>query len=103
MSWWHSPQAAESMKKFDGMIPPTLVAAEEGKKGDFGPPPSSVMEVGTIRGLRMWSSGFGLALRYSLVATGKRTSSTTAAAKAWRNRSQPPPWAPRRQIQAPTA
>ena len=51
------------MKKFDGMMPPTLVPAAEGKNGDFGPPPSSFIEVGTTSGLRMRLSGLGLALR----------------------------------------
>ena len=51
------------MKKFDGMMPPTLVFADDGKNGDFGPPPSSSMEVGTTSGLRMRSLGLGLALR----------------------------------------
>ena len=42
------------MKKSDGIVPPTLVLAEEGQKGDFGPPPSSCMEVGTFKvGLRI--------------------------------------------------
>jgi hypothetical protein len=34
------------MKKLEGMMPPTFVLADEGKKGDFGPPPSPSMEIG---------------------------------------------------------
>ena len=49
------------MKKFDGMMPPTFVLADEGKNGDFGPPPSSSMTVGTTNWLTMWSDGLGLA------------------------------------------
>ena len=47
------------MKKFDGMTPPTFVFADEGKKGDEGPPPSSRIDVGTIIGLRIRSDVFG--------------------------------------------
>ena len=38
------------MKKFDGMMPLTLVFADDGQKGDFGPAPSSSIEMGTMRG-----------------------------------------------------
>ena len=37
------------MKKLEGMVPPTLVFEADGQKGDFGPPPSSSIEVGMIR------------------------------------------------------
>src|ERR1700710_3323732 len=94
MSLWHSPQALESMKKFDGMMPPTLVFADDGKKGDFGPPPSPSMEVGTISGLTMRSLGFGFALRQSAMAPGSATSSTAATANACRQRVQPMPALP---------
>src|SRR3954454_7428951 len=91
MSLWHSPHAFESMKKFDGMMPPTLVFADEGKNGDFGPPPSPCIEVGTTSGLTMRSLGLGFALRQSIAAAGRATSSTAATANAWRNRAQPVP------------
>jgi len=55
----HSPQTSESMKKFDGMIPPTLVLAEEGKNLELGPPPSSCIVAGTWRGLRIRSDDCG--------------------------------------------
>ena len=38
------------MKKFDGMMPPVLVCADDGQNGDFGPPPSSSMEAGATSG-----------------------------------------------------
>ena len=56
------PHVSESMKKFDGMMPPTLVFADEGKNGELGPPPSSFMDAGVTDGLTMRSFGFGLAL-----------------------------------------
>ena len=55
-------QVSESMKKFDGMMPPTLVFADEGKNGEPGPPPSPSMDAGADDGLTMRSFGFGLAL-----------------------------------------
>ena len=45
------------MKKSEGMVPPTLVRADDGQKGDFGPSPSSFMEAGTTCGFRMRSGG----------------------------------------------
>jgi hypothetical protein len=54
----------ESMKKFDGIVPPTLVAADDGQNGDFGPPPSSSIDTGTTFGLLMRSCGLGNAFRY---------------------------------------
>ena len=53
MSLWHSPQISESMKKLEGMMPPVLVLADDGQNGDWGPPPSSSMEVGVTTGFRM--------------------------------------------------
>jgi hypothetical protein len=47
------------MKKFEGIMPPTLVLADDGKNGDCGPPPSWFMDAGTIKGFRIRSSGFG--------------------------------------------
>ena len=43
------------MKKLAGMMPPTLVWAEEGKNGLFGPPPSPSMVAGTSTGFRIRS------------------------------------------------
>ena len=40
------------MKKFDGMIPFTLVLAEDGKNGDFGPAPLTAVEAKT--GAVLW-------------------------------------------------
>src|SRR6059036_1738832 len=39
------------MKKLAGMIPPTLVRADEGKNGVCEPPPSSSIRAGTRLGL----------------------------------------------------
>src|SRR3954452_23473796 len=103
MSLWHSPHAFESMKKFDGMMPPTLVFADDGKNGDFGPPPSPCIEVGTMSGLTMRSLVLGFALRQRAVTPGRATSSTAAAANACRNLTHPAPAARRRQSQTPRA
>src|SRR6185369_8409952 len=84
MSLWHSPQVAESMKKLDGMMPPTLVFADDGKNGDFGPPPSSCIEAGTISGLWMRSLGFGWLRRQSAAPAGSSTRSAMAAVSACR-------------------
>src|SRR5271169_5450159 len=46
MSLWHLPQVALVMKKFEGMVCPTSVSPEEGKKGLFGPAPSPSIERG---------------------------------------------------------
>src|SRR5438270_5235205 len=82
MSLWHSPQAAESMKKLEGMMPPTVVFADEGKNGDFGPPPSSSVDAGTTRGFWMRATG----LRNSEAEAGKSTRTAIAARKAGRKR-----------------
>src|SRR6266568_520336 len=79
MSLWHSPQRAESMKKFDGMMPPTFVFAEDGKNGDFGPPPSPSIVTGAVSGLTIRSAGDRCVFAYPIAATG-RTSAKTAAA-----------------------
>src|SRR5438445_256099 len=52
------------MKKLEGMMPPTVVLAEEGKNGDCGPPPSSVIARGALSGFRMRSSDEGKLFRY---------------------------------------
>ena len=41
------------MKKFDGMMPPTLVLEDEGKNGDASPPPSPSIDSGGDAGLTM--------------------------------------------------
>ncbi len=62
MSLWHSPHVFESMKKFAGMIPPTLVFADDGKNGELGPPPSPCIDSGGTDGFTIRSSGFGWVL-----------------------------------------
>src|SRR5665811_2386771 len=37
MSLWQAPQASESMKKFDGMMAPVLVCADDGAHSPFAP------------------------------------------------------------------
>src|SRR4051794_37594280 len=79
MSLWHSPQVAESMKKFDGIIPPTLVFAEDGKNGDCGPPPSPCMVSGGFTGLTMRCVAGGYFFWYSIAASGNTSANTAAA------------------------
>ena len=50
MSVWHRPQLSLVMKKLAGMIPRTLVSADDGKKGLEGPRPSSFIDAGTTVG-----------------------------------------------------
>src|SRR6187397_2255673 len=85
MSLWHSPQRAESMKKFDGMMPPTFVFADEGKNGDPGPPPSFSMDSGTSSGLRMRSIERGLVLRKAPTPSGKMGTRHVATAATQAN------------------
>jgi hypothetical protein len=53
MSLWHAAHVWLVMKKVDGMVRPTLVFADEGKKGLFGPAPSPSMLIGGVIGLTM--------------------------------------------------
>ena len=41
---------SESMKKFDGMMAPVLVCADDGAKGECAPAPSWSMETGATSG-----------------------------------------------------
>src|SRR5512144_64600 len=50
MSLWQRAHVSLVMKKFDGMIPPTFVFADEGKNGLRAPAPSSSMREGTSSG-----------------------------------------------------
>ena len=49
------------MKKFDGMMPPTFVFADDGKNGDSGPPPSPCIVSGGLVGLTILLFAGGLA------------------------------------------
>src|SRR5437016_915274 len=80
MSLWHSPQVAESMKKFDGMMPPTFVFADEGKNGERGPPPSSAIDTGAVAGLAMRVQRAGFVRAYNVTANGSASASADAAA-----------------------
>src|SRR5438034_1099188 len=57
MSLWQRPQDSESMKKFEGMIAPVSVVADEGKNGEPAPCASSSMVTGATMGLRIPSAG----------------------------------------------
>src|SRR5260370_176721 len=77
MSFGNRPHSWLVMKKLDGITPPTLVSAEEGKKGLPGPPPSACMLRGGISGFMIL---FRECARYRLRAvdaTGK-TNTTKA-------------------------
>src|SRR6516165_4450539 len=67
------------MKKFDGMIPPTFVFADEGKNGDFGPPPSLFMLTGALAGLTILASDGGCALASANTPTGRISANAAAA------------------------
>src|SRR5512140_276618 len=86
MSLWHSPHRAESMKKFDGMIPPTFVFADEGKNGDAGPPPSPSIVTGALSGLTMRAAGEGCDFAYPSAASGRTSANADAAWKPRPNR-----------------
>src|SRR5262245_15041660 len=75
MSLWHSPQVSESMKKLAGMMPPTLVFADDGKKGELGPPPSPAIDTGAVAGLAMRAQRTGCVRAYSATANGSRSAS----------------------------
>src|SRR5215831_19730905 len=89
MSLWHSPHAAESMKKFAGMMPPTFVCAEDGKNGECGPPPSADIESGAVDGFTMRAPGDGCALEYSVTPIGNTTSHAAATPNAHDQRRAP--------------
>src|ERR1700738_4808369 len=74
------------MKKLEGIMPPVLVLADDGKNGDFGPPPSSLGDVGTRCGLRMRSFGAGKTRRAREAPTGSITRIITTIANGLRNR-----------------
>src|SRR4051812_49085832 len=79
------------MKKFEGMIPPTSVFADEGKNGDSGPPPSSFIDIGAVAGLAIRDHRAGYAWAYSFAVTGRTTASVAAATPAnAHDRDEPP-------------
>src|SRR6202023_3931743 len=94
MSRWHSPQVSDWVKKSAGMMPPTLVLAEDGKNGDFGPPPSSLIDAGTIVGLWMRIAGSGCARRQAVIAIGTTSSAAATATLARSSRRHTPPAPP---------
>src|SRR6476619_4529634 len=85
MSLWHSPHVADSVKKSDGIVPPTLVCADDGKNGFDGPPPSCSIEIGAVAGLTIRSAGDGCVRAYHAVAAGNARANANAALKAGAN------------------
>ena len=81
------------MKKFDGITPLRLVLADDGKKGPFGPAPSSNIEVGTTAGFWMRYDARRTApwrLTYTIdptIATSVTTTATRMIVAAGRARS----------------
>src|ERR1051326_2442542 len=67
------------MKKLDGMMPPTLVLADEGKNGDFGPPPSPFIVTGALSGFTIRASAEGCAFAYANTPTGRISANAAAA------------------------
>ena len=70
------------MKNFDGIVPPTFVRADEGKKGLDGPPPSSFMVSGVVSGLTMVWLARHRACAIGLTMAGTATASTSNDAPA---------------------
>src|ERR1700732_879027 len=91
MSLWHSPQVSDWVKKSAGMMPPTLVLADDGKNGDFGPPPSSFIDTGTAVGLWMRIAVSGGARRQPVIAADTTSSPAAAATLARSSRRHAPP------------
>src|ERR1051326_4315439 len=79
MSLWQGPPASESMKKFEGMMRPVSVCADDGANGECSPAPSSFIESGGDAGLAIVRFGSGRSLVYIALAAGNRMSSATAA------------------------
>src|SRR5436305_12882234 len=99
MSLWHSPQVSESMKKFDGMMPPTFVFAADGKKGDDGPPPSPAIDSGAVDGFAIRVDGAGWVRAYSATPNGSASATIDApAAVPAHARARPPERSARRPI-----
>src|SRR5215467_5155184 len=73
------------MKKLDGMMPPTLVFADEGKNGDLGPPPSSSIDTGVLRGLTIRSVGFGWLVTHARTPAGNAATNSVAASAPYAN------------------
>mgnify|MGYP000632656551 CR=1 FL=1 len=70
------------MKKFDGMMPPTFVFADEGKNGDDGPPPSCAIDIGGTVGLTMRLRGSGWRSAHSAAPSGSTTRTMAANCSA---------------------
>ena len=79
MSWWQRPQTALVMKKFAGMVRPTLVSADEGKNGLFGPAPSASIVAGAVAGFTIRSRR-GPSVRSLTASTTPATSAASATA-----------------------
>jgi hypothetical protein len=85
---WHRPQLSLVIKNVAGMMPRTLVSADDGKNGLSGPAPSSCMLCGGVSGLTM---------RYfARRAWSSRAAPTTDPAMVRHSAAQIPPNASRR-------
>src|SRR5512132_4231635 len=74
------------MKKVDGMIPPTFVLADDGKKGERGPVPSFSMASGGTSGLTMPYLSCHARFAITLMTTGIAMAATSSAALAMATR-----------------
>src|SRR6266545_475479 len=79
-SLWHRPQLSDVMKNVAGMMPRTLVSADEGKNGLSGPAPSPCM---------LWGVVSGLAMRYC--PSSPRTALTTEPSSVTQSAAQTAP------------
>ena len=84
MSLWQRPHASLVRKKSAGMMPSTLVFADDGKKGLSGPAPSSCMVAGGSVGLTMrWARRHSASV--ALRTNGAATAASSATARPARN------------------
>src|SRR5436309_13973118 len=83
MSRWHRPQLSLVMKKVAGMVPLTLVFADEGKNGPLAPAPSSSIVVGGVAGFWMRYAARHRASRppRTVIATPAATRTATIPAR----------------------
>src|SRR5262252_4969361 len=89
MSWWQWAQLWLVMKNVDGMVPLTFVFDEDGKKGLFGPAPSSSIASGAILGFSIRLAARHRAsrpLRRATAAIVPAARTTTATRNARRSR-----------------
>src|SRR5438477_10905932 len=79
MSVWHRPHIALVMKKSAGIVPPTLVPADEGKNGLVGPPPSPSIASGGSIGFTIRYRACHCSVAIDLAITGTTTAKQAQA------------------------